>query len=107
MVSLTQTGYTGLCDETAKDSFLKNPDLMAMTFSHLQVENDEKYRCLLNAALACKDFLEVALDALWERMYSWVPLLKVLPALQLEYGGYVCANVHVFPYDLNFLSVDP
>ena len=58
----TQTGYTELDDViTAKDSFLMNPDLrvMVMTLSHLQFKNDEKYRCLLNAALTCKDFLEV------------------------------------------------
>ena len=93
--SHTQTGYTELDDVTAKDSFLKNPDLMAMTFSHLK--NVARYRCLLNAALTCKDLLDVALDALWEELDSLLPLLKLLPALQVEDGGaYVCANVHVF-----------
>ena len=105
MASLTQTGYTKLYDVTAaKDSFLKNPDLIAMTFSHfshLQVD-DEKRRCLLNAALTCKDFLDEALDALWEKMDSMVPLLKLLPALQVEDGAYVCANIHVFLYGLDF-----
>ena len=87
-----QTGYTNLND-VAKNSFLKNPDLMTMTFSHLQEKDDY----LFSAALTCKDFIEVALDALWERMYSWVPLLNLLPALRLEDGNYVCANnVHVF-----------
>ena len=62
-----QTGYT---DVTATDFFLKNPELKAMTFSHLQVKDSEKYRCLLNTALTCKDFLEVALDGLWEEMDS-------------------------------------
>jgi hypothetical protein len=103
----TQTPYTELDDVTAKDSFLKNPDLMAMTFSHLQLEV-EKHRCLLNAALTCKDFRDVALDALWENLDSWVPLLKLLPALhwQVEDNAYVCANIHGFslrPY----LSLDP
>ena len=46
---LTQTGYT-VTDVTAKHSFLKIPELKAMAFSHLQV-NDKKYRCLLNVAL--------------------------------------------------------
>ena len=73
---------------------------MAITLSHLQRENDDKYRCLLNAALTCKDFLNVALDALWEEMYSLVPLLKLLPTLQVEDKAYVCANVHAFLYDL-------
>jgi hypothetical protein len=99
--SHTQTGYTELHDVTARNSFLKNPDLMMMTFSHLQVENDKKYRqCLLNVALTCKDFLEVALSALWGKLDSLVPLLKLLPALQVENKAYVCANVHVFMYDL-------
>jgi hypothetical protein len=92
----TQTGCTELDDITAKDSFFKNPDLMAMTFSHLQVKDDEKYQCLSNAALTCKDFLDVALDALWEKMDSLVPLLKLLPGLQVEDDAYVCADVHVF-----------
>ena len=102
-MAYTQTGYTEL-DVTAKYSYLKNLDLMTMTFSHLQVRNDNT--SLLNAALTCKDFLDVALSALWEKMYSWKPLLKLLPALQLEDGEYVCANVHVFRYDL-ILSLDP
>jgi hypothetical protein len=110
--SLTQTGLnTGVV--TAKDSFLKNPDLMAMTFSHLQCRVERRLglsvgyvrikksrRCLLNAALTCKDFLDVAVDALWEKMNSLVPLLKLLPALQIEDNAYVGANVHVFLYDL-------
>jgi hypothetical protein len=95
--SRTQTGYTELDDVTAKNSFLKNPDLMAKTFSHLQVENDKKNRrCFLNAALTCKYFLDVALDALWEELDSLVPLLKLLPGLQVEDDAYVCADVHVF-----------
>ena len=93
---------------TAKDSFLKNTDLMAMTLSHLQanVEYNKRWECLLNAALTCKDFLDVALDALWEKMDSIVPLLKLLPALHFEKGKYVCANVHVFLYDF-ILSLGP
>jgi hypothetical protein len=71
----TQTGCTELDNVTARDSFLKNPDLIVMTFSHLQVKNDKKNRrCLLNAALTCKDFLDEALDALWEALDSLVPL---------------------------------
>jgi hypothetical protein len=103
--SHTQTGYTELDDVTAKDSFLKNPDLMTMTFSHF--ENNKKNRpYFFNTALTCKDFLDVALDALWERLDSLVPLLKLLPALQIEDGAYVRANIHVFPYDL-ILSLGP
>ena len=94
-----QTGYTNV---TAKQSFLENPELKAKTFSQLlQVKNDKiNRRSLLNAALTCKDFLDVALDALWEEMDSLVPLLKLLPALRVENGVYVCANVHDFLYDL-------
>ena len=104
MASHTQTRYTN--HVTAKKSFLKNPDLMAMTFSHIQVKDDEKRRCLFNAALTCKDFLDEALDALWEKLDSMLPLLKLLPALQVEDDTYVCANVHVFLYDL-ILSLGP
>ena len=109
MASHTQTEYIELDDVAAKYSFLSSPELMAMTFSHLQVKNDEenlKYRCLLNAALTCKGFLDVALDALWEKLDSMVPLLKLLPALQVEDNEYVCANFHVFLCDLT-LSLGP
>ena len=108
--SHTQTIYTELDDLTAKYSFLKNSELKAMTFSHIQ---DKNYRqCLLNAALTCKDFLDVALDALWEKMDSLVPLLKLLgPALQLELerdNAYVRANntFHAFLCDF-ILSLGP
>jgi hypothetical protein len=98
--SHTQTGNTNV---TAKYSFFKNSELKALTFSHLQVKNDKEFRCLLNAALTCKDFLDVALDALWEELNSLVPLLKLLPALQVEDHAYVCANVHVFLYNFTLL----
>ena len=105
--SHTQTRCTGVDNLTAKDSFLKDPDLKAKTFSHLQVKNAEKCRCLLNVALTCKGFLDIALDALWEKLDSMVPLLKLLPALlQVEDEAYVCANVHIFLYDL-ILSLGP
>jgi hypothetical protein len=98
MASLNSDTQTGV---TAKHSFLKNPELKAMVFSYLQVRNDKKNRlCLLNAASTCKDFLEVALDVLWGELESLVPLLKLLPALQFENKAYVCANFHVFIYDL-------
>ena len=98
----SQTGYTNV---TAKHSFFKSPEFKAKTFFHLQVKNGKKYQCLLNAALSCKDFLEVALDALWGELDSLVPLLKLLPALQLEDNAYVCTIVHgfFFSYDLNLL----
>ena len=91
---------------SAKDSFLKNSYLLAMTVTHLK-EYDEGWY-LLNAALTCKDFLEVALNALWEYMDSLklLQLLKLLPALQFKGDSYVCANVHVFRYDL-ILSLGP
>ena len=98
--SYTQTGCTELGDVTAKNFFLKSTELKAMTFSHLQVDRFDNENCqwLLNAALTCKDFLEVALDELWREMESFVPILKLLPGLQFENGAYVCGNVHVFLY---------
>ena len=75
---------------------------MAEIFSHIKVEIDESYQCLFNAALTCKDFLDVALDALWEELDSLVPLLKLLPALRVEDKAYVCANVHIFSFKTLF-----
>ena len=107
--SHTQTGYT---DATAKHSFFKNSELKARAFSHIYYAEPrpcrtQTYReCLLNVALTCKDLLDVALDTLCEELDSFVPLLKVLPALQdaSEDGDtYVCANAHVFLCDLILL----
>ena len=82
-------------DLSAKDLFLKNPDLVAMTISHLRLTSHKKRRqCLFNVALSCKDFLDEALDALWEELNSLVLVLKVLPASQFEDGEFVRANVH-------------
>ena len=106
MASLnSHTQCTELYVVTAKHSFLKNPELKAITFSHLQFKELER-GSLLNAALACKDFLDVALDGLWEKMDSLVPLLKLLPALQFKNKAYVCVDVHAFLYDL-ILSLGP
>ena len=84
MVSHTQIG---LHNVTAKDSFLKNKDLMTMTFSHLvqaNVDYNEKW-CLLNAALTCKDFKMVGSRG---RRLRWImqleDLLLSLQKLQLE-----------------------
>ena len=85
---------------------------MAMIFSHmkstslesLDMENDyfcsfnEQLRYFLNAALTCRDFLDVGLDALWEELDSLMPLLRLLPAvrscyLNLAYYN-VCVNLH-------------
>ena len=104
MAFLNSHNLTGLDYVTTKGSFLKNPDLMAKTLSHLQVKKSR--RCLLNVALTCKDFLDIALDALWEELDSLVPLLKLLPALQVEDQTYVCANTRVFLYNL-ILSIGP
>ena len=99
MASLNSYTQIGLDNVTAKNSFLKNQDLMTMTFTYLQGN-----KCLLNAALTCKDFLDVALDKIWEKLDSLVPVSKLLPALQFENDEYyVCADVLVFLYDLTLL----
>ena len=94
--SHTQMGLETGNNVTAKFSFLKNQDLLAMTFSYLQ-SNDGNDVCLVNAALTSKDFLDVALDKIWEEMDSLLPVLKLLPALQFANNEYyVCANILVF-----------
>ena len=83
-MAYTQTGHmVTKLGVTAKDSFLKSRYLMKITFSHLHSSGWFDKTSFLNAALTCKDFLDVALDALWETMYSWDYLLVLLPALQV------------------------
>ena len=91
-------------DVTAKDSFLKNAELKAMTFSYIKDKNYRRW--LFYVALTCKDFLDVALDALWEELNSLLPLLQLLPSLQFENKAYVCLHVHTCLYDL-ILSLGP
>jgi hypothetical protein len=44
---------------------------------------DRTQRCaLVNAAVTCKAFSSLALDALWRVMYSIVPLLSILPGFK-------------------------
>ena len=60
---------------------------MIQTIPRLPIkDNPDKINCLslLNTALTCKDFLDVALDALWENLYTLEPLLKVLRDPQLS-----------------------
>ena len=112
----TLTRSTKSCqwlDNITAKKFLKSPELMAITFSHLQITcmKYEERRCLLNAALTCKDFLDIGLDALWEELDSLVPLLKLLPDLQIDgrlgVTVYVCANFYVFIYYDLILSLVP
>lgn len=44
---------------------------------------------LFHTSLACKAFLEPALDMLWESLDSLLPLLKLLPSFTLVDGQYV------------------
>ena len=50
---------------------------------------------LHSAALTCSSFAVTALDALWHKMTTLVPLFKLLSNFELEYHGRVCRILSV------------
>ena len=46
---------------------------------------------LVSAALCCKAFMDGCLDLLWYRMYSIIPLIKLLPEIDEIGGKLVCS----------------
>lgn len=49
----------------------------------------EHQSTLFNLALTCKPLLEPALDSLWSRLPSVIPLMSLLPGLYVRDGKYV------------------
>lgn len=74
-------------------SALRIQEILLETFRHLigppgsdlndPIPTDRK--TLLSAALACKAFSSPALDVLWRNMDSAIPLLKILPIIEVGY----------------------
>ena len=80
-----------------REDVLSNEDLLGIMFSYIQTY-DKPCQELLNLALTCKTFYELALNALWKTLPSLLPLFKVLPSLILVNETYVW----VTPYHLNY-----
>jgi len=81
--------------------FHSNPDILDEICDYLSYEFDDydmdeisrSRKSLLWVALACKAFLEPALDRLWRQLDSLFPLLKVLPAFIQSDGTYVSSRL--------------
>lgn len=84
------------------------PELLGHIFANLKPEKSQpllfhipqlpgrpKHRDLLWVALACKSFLDPALDILWGSMNSVIPLLKLLPSFQLVSDAYVSHSSYI------------
>jgi hypothetical protein len=76
---------------------LRNLDLLELIFSYLAIPNTESLskasrRRLLHAGLTCKGFFEPAMNLLWYRMESFLPLLLVIPLVTERGGIYVCSH---------------
>ncbi|KAG2006700.1 hypothetical protein CC2G_014455 [Coprinopsis cinerea AmutBmut pab1-1] len=74
-------------DPTAKEDVFANYDLLSVVISSLK-DTTEGRAVLSKAALVCQSFKEPALDALWEKLDSCVPLLKLLPNLKESESTY-------------------
>jgi hypothetical protein len=63
----------------------------------------EHQRTLFNLALTCKPLLEPALDSLWSRLPSVIPLMSLLPGLYVRDGKYVRECNHIQSIGLIYL----
>ncbi|KAK7435428.1 hypothetical protein VKT23_019689 [Stygiomarasmius scandens] len=55
--------------------------------------NPPRKRDLVSCALSCRLFASLALGLIWREMDTLLPLLQLLPGLQLVHGYYVLVNV--------------
>ncbi|EPQ51998.1 hypothetical protein GLOTRDRAFT_140477 [Gloeophyllum trabeum ATCC 11539] len=65
---------------------LNNHDILALIFASLSPEVGSDRASVLNCGLACRAFKEHALDALWRSIYSIMPLLHVIPCINVING---------------------
>lgn len=77
-------------------SVLDNEDVLHCIFEHFRTfdpfdsqANNRSNTHLLWAALACKAFLDPALNVLWKSINTFLPLLKLLPTFQSVQDEYV------------------
>jgi len=75
---------------------IQNHDILSVIFGFLAVDPTsaidvvcERRRTLLNAAHACDDLKEPALDTLWSVLPSFLPLFRQLPSFTLVNNIYV------------------
>ncbi|TFK49339.1 hypothetical protein OE88DRAFT_412241 [Heliocybe sulcata] len=76
---------------------LLNRDIILEILNHTEIRTTWKdvaplrrhRRDLLCIALSCKAFLDPALDLLWKRMDSLVPLFRILSGFVWQYSGHV------------------
>jgi hypothetical protein len=78
---------------------LRNLDLLELIFSYLAIPNTKfpiekrlSKTGLLRAGLTCKGFFEPAMNLLWYRMESFLPLLLVIPSVTERGEIYVCSH---------------
>ncbi|RDB17299.1 hypothetical protein Hypma_001919 [Hypsizygus marmoreus] len=78
---------------------LTNFDILKIVFQHFKAgpDSDESRASrhdLYQAAQTCRSFLDPALDSLWMSMDTLLPLLRLLPALELLGRAYVlCGSI--------------
>lgn len=82
--------------DAPQSQVLNNPDLLDEIFSFFhvpgpQADSDSLGRIpfpdsqhLLWAALVSKDFCDPALKVLWGSLDSWIPLLSLIPVLNID-----------------------
>jgi hypothetical protein len=63
-------------------------ELLRQIFSY--IESDDGSKTLSGPGRTCKAWAEPALDLVWMRLASVVPLLQLIPGVRLANGIYVC-----------------
>ncbi|EFI27596.1 hypothetical protein CC1G_15632 [Coprinopsis cinerea okayama7 len=85
----------------ARQQVLTNYELVSAVMSSFDctLSTAEGRATLFKAALVCKSFTGPALDALWERIDSFIPILKLLPGLrEYESSYYFHGSIVLSPF---------
>ena len=72
---------------TPQEQVFGNQDLLPIILSILDYHRERRPSWFLNVAVISSVFRDAALDALWRRLPSFVPVLKRLPGLRVELDG--------------------
>lgn len=64
-----------------KAEVLESYELLSVVFINFDPEEPGERRSLLSSARVCRAFKRPALDLLWSKLPSFIPILKLLPQL--------------------------
>jgi hypothetical protein len=84
-------GQLGAASTVAARRCIQNDEIISniLLFKPLKTTESAENKALVNIALVCKALEEPAMNELWRDLYSFAPLLLLLPCIQLIRRTYV------------------